>query len=453
MRPPTAGLSVAAGPLDDAPLTREHLRVVLIGAAGWFCDVIELGVGSVLAAVYSVNTSPISAGQLSWLLGATYVGAIVGAPTLGWVADRYGRRRTLLVTLTTLAVSSCAAAITPNVWWLIICRMTSGLAIGAYPVIIAAYFSELMPLRARGKMLLIAAGMGSVAWPATLFGARLLVASPVGAEAWRWICAGGGAGAALTAIAALRLHESPRWLRSKQKCASAERVEQAFLSATPVFARQPSLSSSSHAACGATSTALTETRSARSVRPSLVVALAALLNGLSPWSTVGFPLLSGAVLIARGFRLTDTLMFTGLGACGSVAGLLAVSWRIDRLERRTVLLLCALLMAASEVVFALATKPFWLVAAGVLLTAAAAIYLHMLNLYVAEMFRTQNRALAVSIGWAVNRSISVILPLILLPLLVLKGAIWMCGAQAGTLIISAVFLAIAPKGRAGRPIV
>jgi hypothetical protein len=60
--------------------------------------------------------------------------------------------------------------------------------------------------------------------------------------------------------------------------------------------------------------------------------------------------------------------------------------------------------------------------------------------------------LAESSSWAINRLISVIVPVILLPLLVSKGAISMCGAQAGTLIVSAALLAIAAKGQAGWPV-
>jgi MFS transporter, putative metabolite:H+ symporter len=436
--------------LDHAPITRQHLRVVLIFGAGYFFDVVELSLGGVLATVFSTATSPVPTGSLSWLLAATYIGTILGAPGFGWIADRYGRRLALQTALMLLAVSSCAAALTSTVSCLTLCRITSGLAIGAYPVLTASYLTEVMPVRARARALLLAAGIGATAWPATLMGARWLTGSAVGSEAWRWICAGGGVGAALTAAAAMRLPESPRWLRSKRRWSSIERAEQAFLSARPLFApRSPERIRS----LAVTSSGSVDARRTRSVSPPRMLALVAALNALSPWSTVGFPLLSGAVLVRRGFGLTDSFWFTGLGASGCVLGLLAASWRIDSIERRTVLLWCALTMATSEILFAAADTPLCLVLAGVSFATAAGIYIEALGVYVAEMFATQVRALGTAGGWVINRLVSVAVPFVLLPLLAFKGGFWACcGVQAATLLISTAVLASSPTGRAGRPV-
>jgi putative MFS transporter len=113
---------------------------------------------------------------------------------------------------------------------------------------------------------------------------------------------------------------------------------------------------------------------------------------------------------------------------------------------------CTVSMAACEILFVIADSRLWVILTGVLFTTASGTYIHMFNIYVAEMLPTRVRALGVSSGWAINRLTSVMVPLVLLPLLVSKGAIWMCGAQAGSLMVSALLLAIAPRGQAGRPV-
>src|SRR5205814_10254967 len=62
---------------------------------------------------------------------------------------------------------------------------------------------------------------------------------------------------------------------------------------------------------------------------------------LSPWPTIGFPLLSGVVLIEQGFRVSDSLLYLGIAMFGPSIGVLAGSLMIDRLQRRTTLALCA----------------------------------------------------------------------------------------------------------------
>jgi len=222
-----------------------------------------------------------------------------------------------------------------------------------------------------------------------------------------------------------------------------------FLSAAPVLAQDANVLSESRAAARRGPTEAIHTQH---LRPTLLAGLVVLLNGLSPWSTVGFSLLSGAVLVQRGFGATETLLFTGIGACGCVLGLFVASRRFDSIERRTLLLLCAPSMAAAVVLFAIVSRPVWLIATGLVFTTAAALYIQTLNVYIAEMFPTQRRALATASGWAVNRSISVMVPLTLLPLLMSRGAVWMCGIQAGTLLATSALLAISPEGRAGRPV-
>src|SRR5262249_37943939 len=206
----------------------------------------------------------------SWLLASSYVGAILGAPLLGWIADRHGRRPALLLTLAIAAASSCTAAVSPTVLWLIVCRTLTGFAIGAFPVIMVSYFTEVMPIRERGRLLLFAAAVGAVAWPATLIGAHWLASSSVGADAWRWLCAPAGVGSALTAVAVLTIQESPRWLRSRQQCARAERAERMFLSAAPVLAQDANVLSESRAAARRGPTEAIHTQH---LRPTLLAGL------------------------------------------------------------------------------------------------------------------------------------------------------------------------------------
>jgi putative MFS transporter len=139
-------------------------------------------------------------------------------------------------------------------------------------------------------------------------------------------------------------------------------------------------------------------------------------------------------------------------AFGIVLGLVTASWKIDLLERRTVLIGCASIIAAGAIWFSLANRPVWIVATGVLVTSAMAVFIQTMNMYVAEMFATRVRALGLSSGSLVNRLTGACVPLVLLPVLHTRGAVWLSAIQAGTMLVNAALLSIAPRGNAGRRI-
>jgi putative MFS transporter len=62
---------------------------------------------------------------------------------------------------------------------------------------------------------------------------------------------------------------------------------------------------------------------------------------LGPWALVGFPLTTGAVLIAKGFKLTDTLLFIAVASFGPFLGTFLAAFGADRLARRTAIALGA----------------------------------------------------------------------------------------------------------------
>jgi len=52
--------------------------VVLVAALGFAFDLGEIALGSALSGVFSAPPHVVAPSQLSWLLAATYVGAIIG---------------------------------------------------------------------------------------------------------------------------------------------------------------------------------------------------------------------------------------------------------------------------------------------------------------------------------------------------------------------------------------
>ncbi|NNG21998.1 MFS transporter [Telluria aromaticivorans] len=304
--------------------------------------------GSTLAAVFASPPYATAPDRLSLLLAAVYVGAAIGAPLSGWLADRSGRRRMLIALMLFMAVTSVGAAASRDVGELSAWRALSGLALGAYPPLMVAYLTDLLPAAHRGRMLFLTVAISSLGPLLGTFMVRALVPlQPYGIEAWRWGFIAGALACAAVGVLFNRLPESPRWLAVRGRDAEAWEQCERLAAAPPVLsAAVPERQSAG--APGAGDGTLAAWR-----RWLLVAAL----FFLSPWSAIAFPLLTGAILAQRGFRLTDTLFYIGLSTLGALVGNLLGSFVIDRTGRRLALATCGIATCLLGYLFIAASSP------------------------------------------------------------------------------------------------
>jgi putative MFS transporter len=448
-----------AARLDRLPATPLHWAILAVCALGLLFDVVEAGLSNALSAVFSAPPHQVASSQLSLLLASVFIGGAIGAPLLGWIADRYGRRMALGLSLLVLTVTSLLASTSTDIFWLTFYRVMSGIALGSYPPLMAAYLSDVLPPGRRGMMIMIGAAIGFLGAPAVIFLIRWLTPlQPLGFEGWRWALAIGAVGCAAVGMLILTLPESPRWLavmgRLEEAEAACRRFERSAGLATvetdPVLEID---AANQHDDAPAARDEGESFWSSAGWRLRWRAILFGALDFLSPWATIGFPLLSGAVLIEKGFRVSDSLLYVGIAMFGPSIGVLIGSLLIDRFERRIALTLCGGSMALFGLAFAISAAPFPLMATGIAFQLIGAIYIVALNVYAAESFPTRLRAVVSSSTWAVNRVAAALVPLALLPVLKSAGALAMFSVIAGALVVSIVLvLVFGPRGLTREPL-
>jgi MFS transporter, putative metabolite:H+ symporter len=448
--PAAAGLSIADR-LDRLDLTHLHVAILALCVFGLAADIGEVALSNTFSAIFLAPPYNATRSDVSWLLAAVFAGGAVGAPAFGYWADRHGRRAALQAALVLLAASSLAVAFSPNLAWMTAFRFVSGLALGGYPPLTAAYLADVLPPMRRGLLMLLTGALAFLGAPAMIFLIRWLAPiAPVGIEGWRWALICGAGVSAATAALFFRVPESPRWLAALGRGDEAERSYRKFeLAAKRTsslqsqeaydFGRTPNQSPATH----------TETTQNHVGRTFLLGALYA----LGPWATIGFPLLSAAIMVQKGFRVGDSLLFAGLSMFGPTLGIGIAAFFIDRLERRLALILCAVAMTVIGLLFAGSQSLTPLVLLGFAFNLASALYSVVLSVYGAELFPTQLRALATSAGWSAGRVVSALVPLVLLPLLGSQGPLAMFVLIAAVLLASVVLIVVAgPPGLAKRPV-
>lgn len=195
------------------------LKVSLIAGLGGILYGFDMGI--IAAALLFVRSSfGLSTRMEEVVVSVVLLGAMTGAIVGGTVADRIGRRATLVWAAVIFIVGSILAPISPNVGVLIAARAFLGIAIGFTSVTAPVYVSELAPPQSRGMLI----GLYQFALTLGIAAADLTGYALAGQHAWRLMFAIGAVPAVLFLVLILSVPESPRWLYAQSKLAAAESV-------------------------------------------------------------------------------------------------------------------------------------------------------------------------------------------------------------------------------------
>jgi len=454
----------AAARLDRLPALPWHRRLTAVVGIGAFFDLYEIFLGGVLAAALA---QPWHLGHTaqSWVIASGFLGMFAGANVLSVLADRFGRRRMFLVNLGAYSLFSLLCAAAPDVGWLVVLRFLAGLGLGAELVLVDTYLAEFLPRAVRGRYLAYAYTVGFLGVPAAaLFGAHLVASREVlGLAGWRWLLIGGALGAAFIQLMRSRLPESPRWLAEQGRTDEAERtvrdIEAKAGTAAGTVAPAPP-----EPVRGPVPESPREPGTAGGAAAQPRVPLRELFRGPYRRRTVmwwifqvlqtvgyyGFGSLAPVVLAAKGHDVAESLTFSALSFSGYPIGSALSVPLIDRIERRTLIIVSALGIAAFGLVFGFAASAPLIVTAGFLLTVASNVFSNAFHVYQTEIFPTRIRGSAIGIAYSLSRLTSVVLPFVALTVLGALGATAVFTGSAVLMVLLCLDVALLGPRSTGR---
>ena len=136
------------------------------------------------------------------------VGAMVGAFFAGKVADRIGRRPTVLITAVLFIVGVLGAALSPSFSFLVVMRFVIGIAVGSASMVVPLYIGEAAPPQIRGALV----SFNQLAITSGILTAYLVDYGLASSENWRLMFGLATIPAAALFVGMLFQHESPHWL-------------------------------------------------------------------------------------------------------------------------------------------------------------------------------------------------------------------------------------------------
>jgi PHS family inorganic phosphate transporter-like MFS transporter len=197
--------------LDEASLSRFHLRAVLVSGMGFFTDAYDLFVIGIASTLITKDWD-LSSGKLALLNSTMLFAAFVGALVLGRFADLGGRKRVYWLVAAIMIVAAVGSALAPSYWVLIGFRFLLGFGVGGdYPVS-AVLMSEYANRKDRGKLVGMVFGtqaLGLIVGP--LVALALLGAGTSTDVAWRVLLGLGAVPAAAVIYLRRKMPESPRY--------------------------------------------------------------------------------------------------------------------------------------------------------------------------------------------------------------------------------------------------
>ncbi len=205
--------------LERLPYCSWHRTMRLIICTAWFFDAFDsVAIAYVLPPL--VGSWHLSPPQIGSLIGIGFGGQLIGAIGFGWIAERWGRRQSMLATLLifSLGALACAFATSYDVlWWL---RFAQGIGLGGEVPLMAAYVNEFAKAPGRGRFSLNVQVLFSIG----LLAVALVAIYVVPNWGWRWMFVIGAVPAFLAIPLRALLPESPRWLASQGRFAEADRA-------------------------------------------------------------------------------------------------------------------------------------------------------------------------------------------------------------------------------------
>jgi sugar porter (SP) family MFS transporter len=148
------------------------------------------------------------------------VGAAIGAIGAGRIADRIGRKPTVLITAVVFVAGVLLAAFSPVFWLLLVARVVIGLAVGSASMVVPMYIGEAAPPRFRGALV----SFNQLAITSGILVSYLVDYGLASSRDWRLMFGLAAIPAILLFCGMLTQAESPAWLVSHGHEDEARRV-------------------------------------------------------------------------------------------------------------------------------------------------------------------------------------------------------------------------------------
>jgi MFS transporter, putative metabolite:H+ symporter len=401
----SSGLNIA-NRMDRLPFSSIHKKVLIALSIAYFFEYADLNTFS-YASPALVKQWHLPLSVIATINSIAFFGMFLGASVGGWLGDKIGRKKAIIISLLLLSFFSAVNALSWDAWSLAISRFITGMATSSLIVNANTYIIEFFPKATRGKFQGLAIAIGTTGIPVTGWVSRYLI--PLGDWGWRLVFVWGALGIfAIFSIA--KLFELPRWYEMKGQANKAkevmEKLEKVAASEKGALAK-PALEVSNH----------TVTKGKMSdVFKGIYLKRTIILISVWVFQTIafyGFGSWVPTLLVKQGIGLTDSLVYSTLITLGAPIGSLAGALISDRFERKTNIIFTCFFIAIAVFLFGATLSPVLIVVFGFFINFIERTFSSNLYTYTSELYGTDVRSFGQGITYGIGRFSNVLGPFVI----------------------------------------
>jgi MFS family permease len=396
-------------------VTLAQRRTLLAASLGWALDAFDVMLYAMVVA-YVMRDLHIDKATVGFLNTLTLLASGIGGLLFGWIADRMGRTRALMLSIATYSLCSFASGLSTSVQTLAAARFVLGLGMGGEWNTGATLVAETWPTELRAKA--IAVVQSSWAWG---YAAAALVAGFVlqHFHNWRYVFFIGIAPALVILWIRSSVPESEMWKRTL-RCEATQQEQQ-----PPALGSPPSRDNNKRDSL--------DLRQGTWLRNALILLLLNFFGlfawwGLFTWIPpyLSLPIEEGG----RGFsQLGTTSFLVFLNLAGMFPGYITFGFVADRFGRRPAFFIYLFAAACIVPIYAIARRPWEILLLGAVVAFFGTGFFTGSGIIGSELFPTAIRARALGFTYNGARMLSSIAPYVIGTLSLhrgLSGAFVLC---------------------------
>lgn len=387
----------------------------------------------------------ISVDDVALISACAFLGMSLGAVVGGMLADRFGRKRLMVWGTLFYSVLSVSSATASGPIELATYRFFIGAGLYAVTVAALTFVSEMFPRNYRGKVQSLMLAIALLGIPLMSWLSRWVV--PMGDNGWRWVFVAGGLGMVVAVTAAKALPESVRWheLRGSGDHPASEQVV-ATIERESVQLTGNELPEPNRAPVIAAGKARDLVRGGylkRAVVMSLTLVFAtSAFYGFNSWMPI--------LLTEHGFTTSNSLTYTSVLAIAACPGALLATFFIERVERRTAVMVIYLVSAVFLVIFGTTNSNVLFAISGVVISLLLYCNTAVLYTYMPEIFPTHLRALGTGVPNSFGRIATVVCMFVVAAILSGMGFTSVFFYLAASLALAAAIIGVFGERTRGR---
>jgi len=390
-------------------------RTLLAAALGWMLDAFDVMLYS-LVVTYIIRDLQMSKQTAGLLNTLTLLASGIGGVLFGFIADRIGRRRALMLSILTYSICSFASGLATSIFVLACLRFLLGLGMGGEWNTGATLVAETWPTHLRARALACVQSSWAVGYALAAVVAGIMLQR----TSWRYVFFVGVLPALVTLWIQKGVPESELW--QERKTSAQTRPASSQIRFVELFGRQ--------------------------YRRKTITLLLMNMFGMFGWwglftwipPYLSLPVEQGG----RGFgALNTTTLLVFLNLVGMGPGYFTFGWVADRLGRRPSVILYTLLAATFVPLYAAAREPAVLLVLGAIVAFFGTGFFSGSGIIGSELFPTDIRARALGFTYNGARAMSSIAPFTIGRIGQQRGldsAFYVCAAAFLLSALTAIFI-------------